>query len=275
MAKERLNLVAKNDQGELVSATDAEPKTSYKCPNCGCKMHISHRLGRAFFVCYPNCTHTGKICSRGKATVHDIGMTDKKVLFKGLYTEGRKGTKKSEKGYGARQSENIVQPVSALKQLYEMGFHRMVPKNPMIGNVRIGDIIITPDLVASVMQDNDSLHDRVVYVFVDGFNDTDHTIRFVMLKKGKPTYKKVFLLVFEHNDAKYEEYRKQLFDEDRNPVVKTVLLAAPWEEVVGASCRRLCPKACKKGTWECAGMQKGNYFSEKQIFIPPEKDDAF
>ena len=282
MSKERNRVVALDEDQLIVHAENAIRGKPYKCLCCKCKVHrVRLPSGVCIFAKYPGEEHTGAQCRDGSAVLRDLNATDCKSFFQNLYT-----APKSNKGGGGGggpgptgpDNDDIeVKSCSRLKHIFDMKLHLYPPKDGKLGNCCAGDFIITPDLVGKVIDSDNSLGDRVVYVMPDYCDYYKKTIRFAMIqKRGHATYKKYFLLTFEGCAKEFEEIRVQLFDDHGKAIVKTVLLAAKWETLLAPECRICGRNLCGSDTWVCKGLQRGKFRSKHQIYIPSKnyKDDA-
>ena len=276
MSKETYRVLALDENKQIVHAENAIRGKRYKCLYCDCGMH-RQRLPRGTFIFarYPNEEHKSAQCKDGKSVLHDLNVMNREDFFQNLYTAPKPhkgGGGGGGPGPGGQDDEDVeVKGCSRLKHVFDMKLHLYPPMDGKLGNCRAGDFIITPDLVGEVIDGDDSLGDRIVYVMPDYCDFYKKTIRFAMIqKRGHVTYKKYFLLTFVGCEKEFGELRMQLFDDRGKAVVKTVLLAATWKTLLAPKCKVCGKQTCGGDTWVCKGLQCGRFTSEYQIYIPPK-----
>ena len=277
--KQRSNMIisALDENGMIVPAEEAVPGKTYYCAECGVKLHITHRNGKKFFICYANNPHTGKHCKRGRSKVRTPEDTNPDKLFAGMLSPDKERLPGQAKGGGysvAHESHFDVTGFSSLSDFVEHGYHEHAPLKGMFGLYPMEQILIAKYSAHKIMNDNGSLGNRIVCVEKDAFLSDQSAIRFALCAGGVILQKKMFYLFFtpEQKEALCDLYYK-LWKAPNSGKITHILIAGHWQSADLPDCKTVCGKECF-GKWSCTGMQYTHFIKNAQIYVVYQQDDG-
>ena len=272
--KGELILYAVNQDGRTTHVNDAIPHQNYWCPTCSARMYPTHKKRKYYALC-PCETHNSAMCVVGM--VHDITLTDPNAFFANLYTETQPQKPGVQIIGPVRASHDGPYPCTSLKQIYQTGIFLFPPKDDLVAGYYLGDLVLTKSMLPHVMQEKQSLLNRIIYALPEYVDYARHTIRFAVLyttsKEGnRITEAMRFLLAFGKHTKDFEHFRMKLFDSRGKSIQRPVVVAAEWHYHNHPHCFQGCGKThCAGTTTQCVGLQTGTYHCRKQIYIPPER----
>lgn len=273
LQKTHMIISALDKNGIIVSAEKAVPGVTYFCAQCGVRLHITHRNGKKFFVCYANEPHTGLHCAKSHHKIKTPEDTDIDKLFLGILSpskEKRPGTG----GGGPREPRFGTTGFSTLSDFVDHGYHEHAPQDGMFGKYPVEQILITEYNAHTIKHDNRVLGQRIVCLKKDAYINEQRAIRFVLCQKGKNKQKHMFFLFFSSDRYEdYKRFREKLWFAKDSATIEHILIAGDWENVDLPSCKPICKKKCP-GSWPCTGMQRTSFVKNSQLLIIYKKEDA-
>ena len=289
MPKENILFVAKDKAGSLIYAHEVyeqrktvadtgkpkQEKEEFFCSRCGCSVYLTHRGGTWFFAHKSTPEYKNSKCFQSRYHMRDIKKTNKRDLFDNILKKKpkSKGAKK-KKGGKERKTGEQTRGCSNLKHIHDYRFDQSNTADlQMYRTLHLDEILITERGAAMFMPPhNASLGERILYLRPERALDGDGAMMFLMCWKVASYIleKKVFVLyAHEESAEEFAEIRNKIFDEDGNPIVDLVMVAAEWIAVEHDDCYSQCswPSCERKSKWTCTGVQKGKLCKTGQVLI--------
>lgn len=285
-----------DEKGNYVRASmDADSGVKYRCPKCGCAMHLvkDRKRNKAKFSRNPNTEHLSYSCRTieregkertfaGKTPEGLIGGFCRPRIPRGNCSTGTTTGRENILSESLEKNEELdeIKEVcfSSLKQIARSGIDQLNP-NDMQGDHKISDYIITYKYAARFFEDpNFDLRVRIVYarcIWSDNFNSTLYFTMFFRKKSGQMT-NVIFRLIF-NNKQIYRNYKDKFFPNDAQKDQKAhrdVLLASDsWHKIEKIQCKASCALGKDHNKCnDCTSSFSATFTNKDQLYIITEED---
>jgi hypothetical protein len=273
-------LYAIDANGKIIHAENAKAGVRYKCPVCGCDMHVSTtQTGKRIFVRYPGTEHTNSTCItyESKLIRHTFDDIDPEKFILSLC---RASTKKGDQNItehsnangstrGSPDSDEDIKtsPFTSLKQIDEEYF--FINGYADQGQHKISDIVLSYKSDPEVfLGENHDLGARIIRCLYFKYHPNKNALLFDLFSKAND-YSVVICLFFP-NERHFKEVRKKFVyqKEQENGTSKYVKHEAliaydKWRFINKKDCKNLCGKT---SCGNCKGMYQAIYKNPKQIY---------
>ena len=282
---------AYDEHNIYTSAENAEKGKQYRCPICGCLVHLTRtKRGKLFFARVPGQIHTDVACitkERKGQEYSFAGLDPEKFIASLCHVSPRNALprnpldddgKTDHQGGDLPTSSDadddfLLKKFSSLKQIAKSGIEHL-NANDVQGGHKVSKFLMTYKYAGDFFGNPAfKLGSRIVYARYAFFDAKKKTIVFTLYtKKLSVKFRVLFLTTsdFRKYRDKFGEFSesesgKTVFK--KNPQNQDVLIASDnWIYVEKARCKGLCSSNdnyCKS----CCGMYQTVFTSSKQIYI--------
>ena len=284
-----------DQSGNYVASDQAPAGCKYKCPVCGCAMHLTTtRYGKKIFARDSGREHTNPICKtiEDKKRCYSFKDLEPEDFITSLFRVSSKkassehpdhaGSGSNERAAVSKDDKEMtIASFSSLKQIAESGLNILNPDAKQ-GEHKISEYIITYKYAHQFFSDPSfELGARIVYARFSWTDSNNNVLIFRMFMNDAKRSSVKFRLLFTKK-SEFRQYRDKFVTLVENEVGKTVLkkkytaqdvliACDDWYFIDKDSCSYNCnynDKYCKS----CLGMYQAIYTNSKQIYLlPPDQ----
>lgn len=274
--------VAKNKDGKLVTATEAQTGMDHSCVICAAIMRARKCTNMVdhFFLFHD--THKSKDCmelEKEHGVIRKPELLNRNKFFQGILNPKHK-EKGTGGGGGSTSPGNQMRPPNSLRQLIASGVRMQDPFSPIADGGILSDVFVGKFAYAHCIHMGEDLNIRAV------------DVRLWSARNGKITYvatwthkNQKFRAFFIHNVSKelnFEDIANSLFHIRRNfrhkdswhkGRYKTLTVAGDWKAIGKDECRTHCSWCDKDDLWICLGMWEAELNYEQQLYYSDLPDN--